>query len=87
MFSYSLFAQNAHLPTNRSVLSDVTKGRSYERGHEDRAAASRAEPADRSIATQGPVSRRYLAVALFVLLNLWVKNGDMTDIVKYFARD
>jgi hypothetical protein len=70
MFSYSLFAQNARLPTNRAVWSDVTKGRTYEHGHEDRAAASRAEPADRAIATQGPVSRCYLAVAPFVLLNL-----------------
>jgi hypothetical protein len=70
MFSYSLFAQNSRLPTNLAVWSDVTKGRSYEHGHEDRAAASSAEPADRAIATQGPFSRRYLAVALFVLLNL-----------------
>jgi len=70
MFSYSLFAQNARPRTNRAVWSDVTKGPSYERGHEDRAAASCAEPADRAIATQGPVSRRYLSVALFVLLNL-----------------
>jgi hypothetical protein len=70
MFSYSLFAQNARLPTNRAVWSDVIKGRSYEHGHEDREAASRAKSADRAIATQGPVSRRYLAVALFVLLNV-----------------
>jgi hypothetical protein len=65
MFSYSLFAQNARLPTNRTVWFDVTKGRSYEHGHEDRAAASCAERADRAIAMQSLVSRRYLAVALF----------------------
>jgi len=56
---------NARLPTNRAVWFDVTKGRSYEHGHEARAAASRAEPADLAISMQGLVSRRYLAVALF----------------------